>query len=301
MLQNGQDILLKIVFFNAIAYAFCRHASSGNDCLFDRLELRPGSCPERGEKKRGEEKRMPLFRRSSSPDVKKLQQRRDVEGLLALLTDPADEIRARAADALGEIKDARAVDSLLALLTDPADDVRKSAARALGEIKEPRAVEPLIATLNDPANEIRKSAARALGEIKDARAVEPLIAALQDPAYDLRASAADALGEIKDARAVEPLLNLYFKERDLAVGVPVCKALGQIGGDRAVEALISVLEDQSTTEEHEIALARAARALEEIGDARAVEPLRAVQMNRAHRSFVREAAASALKQIKSSR
>lgn len=62
---------------------------------------------------------MPLFGRSGSPNVKQLRQSRDVEGLLAALTDPTDQVRQAAADALGHIGDARAVEVLITVLTDP--------------------------------------------------------------------------------------------------------------------------------------------------------------------------------------
>jgi HEAT repeat protein len=79
---------------------------------------------------------MPLFRRSDAPDIKKLQHRRDVARLIALLTDTTDEVRMSAARALGEIGDARAVEPLLAVQRNQAHQniVRKMAAAALKQI-----------------------------------------------------------------------------------------------------------------------------------------------------------------------
>jgi len=170
--------------------------------------------------------KMPYFRGSNLPDVKKLLQRDDIEGLIAALTDPADEIR--------------------------------------------------------------ETAARALGNSVDTRAVDPLIAALQDSVYRVRKAAADALGYIGDARAVDPLLHVVLEERDLTVLEVAARALGQIGDVRAVEVLITIAEDQGNNEPGAI-------------KARVTFTLHALQKKKAYREDIRKAAASALKQIQSSR
>lgn len=72
------------------------------------------------------------------------------------------------------------VDTLIQKLKNKDEDVRWRAAYALGKIKDARAVEPLIAALKDENRNVREDAAWVLGEIKDNRAVEPLIAALKE-------------------------------------------------------------------------------------------------------------------------
>ena len=62
--------------------------------------------------------------------------------LVAALSNPDSEVRYRAADCLGEIKDFRAVASLIAALKDPASFVAATAADALGKIGDHRAVAP---------------------------------------------------------------------------------------------------------------------------------------------------------------
>jgi len=144
--------------------------------------------------------KMPLFRASSSPNVKRLHQRRDVEGLFAVLTDPTDEIRKSAARALGEIKDTRAVDPLIAALQDPSYGVRETAAYALGNIGDVRAVDPLSNVfLKDRDLAMLIAVKKALVQIGDARAVEVLLANLAygDPR---RNAAADALEQIQSSK-----------------------------------------------------------------------------------------------------
>gem|GEM_PF-4489594 len=122
----------------------------------------------------------------------------------------------------------------------------------------------------------------------DTRAVDPLIAALQDSVYRVRKAAADALGYIGDARAVDPLLHVVLEERDLTVLEVAARALGQIGDVRAVEVLITMAQDQGNHEPGAI-------------QAKVAFTLHTFQKNKGYREDVRKAAASALKQIKSSR
>ncbi|MFC1844243.1 HEAT repeat domain-containing protein [Thermodesulfobacteriota bacterium] len=195
-----------------------------------------------------------------------LKSHNDAVGLIKKLSEKNPLVRLKAANALGEIKDARAVDPLIAILNDTDPVVRASAVRALGEIKDARAVDPLIGILNDTDPDVRASAVQALSNIKDARAVDPLIGALKsyypqvrrnavsglymigtpavdslifalkDNNYNVRMNAANALGEIKDARAVNPLIAI-LKDTDPDVRASAVRALGNIDVSEAKEAL----------------------------------------------------------------
>jgi HEAT repeat protein len=86
---------------------------------------------------------------------------------LRTLKDANWEARARAARALGEIKDERGVDPLIATLTDPDPGTRAQAAWALGEFRNTRATNPLIATLTDADSSVREETAGALVKVAD--------------------------------------------------------------------------------------------------------------------------------------
>ena len=107
---------------------------------------------------------MPLF---GPPNVSKMKDRHDVEGLIKALSYRRSWfVRKTAAEALGEIGDAYAVEPLSAALKSKDTDVCASAAKALGKIGAP-AVEPLIAALEAEEYDVRMHAARALGKIGD--------------------------------------------------------------------------------------------------------------------------------------
>jgi len=84
---------------------------------------------------------MSLFRKSKAPnqskekpDLEKLQAEGNLIRLTEALEFPDGDVRAGAAQALGEIGDVRALDELLPKLKDGDPVVRLSAAEAIGEI-----------------------------------------------------------------------------------------------------------------------------------------------------------------------
>lgn len=83
----------------------------------------------------------------------------------------------------------------------------------------------------------------------------------------VRGAAAETLGDMGDARAVEPLLSV-LQDKDGNVRRSAATALGKLGDTRAVDALVATLRVYPPE-----ARKAAAEALGKLGDARAVEPL----------------------------
>ena len=235
--------------------------------------------------------------------------------LVTALKDRDSIVRRRAAQALGQLRDARAAEPLIAALKDRDSNVRQGAAQALKQLNwKPlgreltawylmirrnwqqcvqlgdAAVEPLITALKDSDWRVRQGAAQALGQLGDARAVEPLITALKDSNSDVRQEVTNTLKQLGDARAVEPLIAA-LKDRDSDVQQGAAQALGQLGDARAVEPLIAALKDRDSNVRQ-----GAAQALGQLGDARAVEPLITALKDSDWR--VRQGAAQALGQLR---
>lgn len=113
--------------------------------------------------------------------------------LVRALDDLDDEVRAKAATALGKLRDQRAVTYLLDhLLADPAPFVRARIAGALGRFNDPEVIDTLVRALGDPAWWVRMRSVEALEQI-GAVAEAPLMLALDDTDPEIRIRAAVAL------------------------------------------------------------------------------------------------------------
>lgn len=177
------------------------------------------------------------------------------------------------------LREKRKVQSLIkALNYKKMWQVRAEAAEALGELQNQAAVSPLITLLQDPDQTVRVAAIQALGKLEDQRAVEPLMALLQDKNTDVLEKAATALGKLGDRRAVEPLIILLEFRRDqsyqyFVVQRAAIQALNRLKGPRAFEPLIDLLRIRSERNEIKWVQRTAAEALSTSGEREAIEPL----------------------------
>lgn len=161
---------------------------------------------------------------SSKPNVEKMENEKNIDGLTRALDDERASVRREAAIALGRIGDARAVEPLIQTLKDQYDYVRREAAYALGIIGDARAVEPLIQALGDEDSYVRGDAAEALAKVGKP-AIEPLTKALKGGDSRVRDAAKGVLGKIMvppppppppsptiDASFVNRCLTLQYQE-----------------------------------------------------------------------------------------
>lgn len=134
-------------------------------------------------------------------NVKELEERKDVQGLMKALQHEDTRIWGEASGALIEIGEP-AVEPLILALKDVNPRVRWIAAAALGEIGDARAVEPLVnAITTDPERDVRWHAVDSLGKIGDVRAIGPLTQSLKDKDSFVREAARGALKKIKSKKS----------------------------------------------------------------------------------------------------
>lgn len=233
---------------------------------------------------------MPLFGLFGPPNIEKLKERRDVNGLLKALKHKSGPVRYSAIRALGELKDPRAVEPLIGamkpLITALGDwdhQVGIDAVQALGWMGD-AGLEPLIDALRYGRPHVAESAAHVLGERADPRVIDALADAAGGTDYRVSSTAALILKNLGEP-AVEPLIRALAWRTTGATYV--ASALGDLGDVRAVEALIAALKDGGWDLRQ-----AAAEALGKLGDLRAVEPLRVAEEDEA--SQVRKAAGLAL-------
>ena len=118
-----------------------------------------------------------------------------LDAIRGALADPDPEIRAKAADTLGNEGYQEAIDDLIATLhQDDVEAVRAAAARAIAKLAGEKAVAALITALEeDDSPLVRILAIEGLADLGDPKAIEPLLTALSDPDAGVRKAAAAAL------------------------------------------------------------------------------------------------------------
>jgi hypothetical protein len=178
---------------------------------------------------------------------------------------------------LAKVKGRNQLELLVAALRDPDSAVRKQAAarlhdagwnpateadraylmRALRRWQDCATIgmparEPLILALNDANGRIVIEASKGIMMI-GSDAVEPLISLAKDTRarWVPRATALSVLGRVKDARAVGPAIQL-LGDQDSQVRTMAAWALGELGDRRAIEPLKKLLQtekDDTVTEQ----------------------------------------------------
>jgi len=102
----------------------------------------------------------------------------------------------------------------------------------------------LVGALEDKDPLVREGAVDFLSEYRDGRVTECLSnVLLEDRDEDVRASAARALGNLGDEKAIDALLRA-LQDEEVWVRENVLRALGQIGGERVISGLEEVLADE---------------------------------------------------------
>jgi hypothetical protein len=163
------------------------------------------------------------------------------------------------------------VEELSKALEDRRLNIQIAAARALGEIGGTRALAPLVhrLRLSEVSKEVRPVALEAVRKIGD---IDGLLKILESGDADDRGGAAFALGKLADLRAVEPLVSvLQNAQADETLRGMAALSLAELGDPRAVEPLISVLGDLGAV---------AVRALGQMGDPRGLRPVIAYFIDR---------------------
>lgn len=254
------------------------------------------------------------------PDIARRVGRRATLSLIDALYVYDAELRKRAAEVLGHLKDKRAVPALLRALGDAEPEVREKAAWALGHIGHPESVQPLVNALHDPAEGVRREALHALGRMSSVAARGPLmnlvrsnepapvraaaiealaergerdalpalIDALRESGEDVQVAAAMGLGTLKDPRGVGPLADLLAGGTAPAnVRKEAVRSLEGLGDEKVVPILLRVVQDPDP-----FVRKFALRALGKLGDEMVVPAL--IEALRDAVPEVKEAAARAL-------
>ncbi|MBN1944859.1 MAG: HEAT repeat domain-containing protein [Bradymonadales bacterium] len=173
----------------------------------------------------------PEIRRMAALALGRSGEQRTTEALLNAIRDDLAEVRALSAWALGLGGDSRATAALANLLaTDPAVEVRAMAAIALGELRE--GVDPgrLAAAIGQAGPPLRRAIIWSMGAISDPMAAEILVAGLDDPDPAIRTTCAWSLGRLPvGEEVVTALVTTFWMDPDRSVRLMAARAIGELG------------------------------------------------------------------------
>ncbi|MFN2450598.1 MAG: M1 family aminopeptidase [Candidatus Baltobacteraceae bacterium] len=208
-------------------------------------------------------------------------------------------IAAEAAPAIAATRAPWARNLLLRHVTHPHPKVRRAVVAALGTFRDEETAAALLAPAQDDASYFVQAAAlHALGKTRDERAFAIVSQAVEQKSWNgvLEAGAAAGLAELADSRALPLLVRACRAGGDEALRRAAITGLARhaqlVDADRtsAVHTIVEHVSDPM------FMVARAAiRALEELGDARALPALQRVVRNAFDGRIRRDAAEAALR------
>jgi len=191
-----------------------------------------------------------------------------VDAVINALLDDNDEVRARAAWALGKIQSKKAIGALILSLNDDNYNVRKNGLRSLGELVAIDSIQDIVTKLEDNHWEVRNEAAVVLDYLGwvpstnkettyhfiakgrwenvlqiENLPIELLFPFLNDENNEVQGHIAWILGEKRDSQAVQPLYDLLMTTKFHDVKEKASVAISKIGGKEAVELLQVALHD----------------------------------------------------------
>ncbi len=195
------------------------------------------------------------------------------EALRIIEADESATARQRAVEALGLIRLVKGAEPLQRILADEKERarIRAAAAWSLGASYARRSAASLMEALESNHPNIRAAAATALGTIRAEEASEALsrVALRRSEDEATRIAAIDALGLIGGEKAVDALYELLPREIGLT-RLAVLKAVGNARAEEAAGALARILESRGESRDARIA---AAVSLGQIGGNRASQAL----------------------------
>jgi len=131
------------------------------------------------------------------------------------------------------------------LLKDTSILVRMKEAQRLGLEGVKEAVPDLIETLKDESAGVRISAVVSLGYLEDKRAIKPLIKVLEnDKSAGVKIMAAQTLGRFRGKKVAKALSDAV-EDKDPKIRGTASRALGETGGEAAVEKLLQIAENDA--------------------------------------------------------
>jgi beta-lactamase regulating signal transducer with metallopeptidase domain/HEAT repeat protein len=182
----------------------------------------------------------------------------------------AEDVRRRAAEAIGRTGDPRAMTILArAARNDRTEGVRRESIEAFGHMQSPAATDTLIAfvnTLDD--SDLRRVAIEALGHREDDKAFNFLARFVKgSDSYDVRREAIEALANMPDGRGMNAVIDIAQHDPNAEMRRQAVESIGELEpASRAFDLLKQIV----ATDPDESVQSEAVETIASVHDARSV-------------------------------
>ncbi|MCX7679820.1 MAG: HEAT repeat domain-containing protein [Spirochaetes bacterium] len=202
-----------------------------------------------------------------TPNIEKLIDNDDVDGLLKLIDHKKADIRLQAFLALSRKKDERIIEKLKTLLKDPDPKVQAVATLRFGELDKPTITSNIRRIIINGTQREKIEALRLIaskGKTDNPEISKILYLALQDKKPIVKIEAIRAIGATKDLYSEKHLIDL-LEDKSSQIRTEAVKALGELATETCVDPIIGSLIDN-----HQDVRKAAHEALKKIGTPKAL-------------------------------
>jgi HEAT repeat protein/beta-lactamase regulating signal transducer with metallopeptidase domain len=155
-----------------------------------------------------------------------IRDRAATSALINATKDASPEVRASAIEALSEMKDLSAVPSILTAVKDENPEVRHRAIHALSNMHAAVPEKTMLELVGDATADVRQAVLELIRERPFTGAVAAVSRLLDDPNSDVRVEAVSTLGEIRDP-AARRALQAALTSKDAKVRARAAEVLGE--------------------------------------------------------------------------
>ncbi|GEM_PF-2168069 len=162
------------------------------------------------------------------------------------LNNAQDAVRAKAVKELAATRNKKVIEVLSIMIDDPDDTLRKRVIQALGAFESDQVIEPLLSRVDKEKGDTLSVLFTSIARIKNDKVIDILLEGLSQPRPEVKMACVQALCDKRSERSIDGLIPLILNPREpVELRSIVAKALGRIRGQKSLDVLFKVIDDDS--------------------------------------------------------